>query len=617
MASDPTVEMEESPRTVRVAVVQAAPVLFDTRKSLQKLADLTANAVKQGAELVVFPEAYIAGYPKGHDYGVSVGLRSPEGRNDFGRYMESAIEVPGASTEAIGKVARYHAVHLVVGVVERDGGTLYCTALVFGPDGTLLGTHRKLMPTAMERVLWGSGDGSTLPVVPTNLGRIGMVICWENYMPLLRMAMYAKRVELYCAITVDDRDTWLSTVTHIAVEGRCFVLSACQFLQRVDLPPDYPTGRFPVGQDVLIRGGSCIIGPLGQLLAGPKYGEECILTADLDRADLARAKFDFDVVGHYSRPDVFRLTVNEAATRPVTFTSAPAAQSHGPAAPPLTLLGVAGRFAVCKLLPGSAIPAWATAGDVFSVTRTGDELSVVCRQDVVPAGTHAEIGWRCLRVAGAMPFTLVGVLASLTRPVAAAGVGVFAISTFDTDYLFVKEAELPAAVAALRGAGHLVEGAAVTADEVVRLRPVQPGDLPRMYDLQLDPESNRMAVTIHRTREAFGSHWAKVLDDPAITARAILVGEALVGVVSCFPRDGQDHVGYWIDRAHWGRGIASRALHLLLREVLKRPLVATAATRNGASLRVLQKCGFVIEQVRLSPADERHPECEEAVLVLR
>jgi RimJ/RimL family protein N-acetyltransferase len=157
----------------------------------------------------------------------------------------------------------------------------------------------------------------------------------------------------------------------------------------------------------------------------------------------------------------------------------------------------------------------------------------------------------------------------------------------------------------------------VTADESVRLRPVQPGDLPRIYDMQLDPESNLMAVMIPRTLEAFDAHWVKALDDPGITARAVLVGEALVGYISCFPMDGQDHVGYWIDRAYWGMGIASRALHLLLREVAKRPLVATAATSNGASLRVLQKCGFVIEQVRPSPASERYPECEEAVLVLR
>ncbi|HWA99133.1 MAG TPA: GNAT family N-acetyltransferase [Pirellulales bacterium] len=155
------------------------------------------------------------------------------------------------------------------------------------------------------------------------------------------------------------------------------------------------------------------------------------------------------------------------------------------------------------------------------------------------------------------------------------------------------------------------------ADKCIWLRPVQPDDLPRIYDLQLDPESNHLAVTIPRTREAFDSHCAKVRADPAITARVVLVGEELVGTISCFPMDGQDHVGYWMDRAYWGMGIASEALHLLLQEVNKRPLVAAAATSNGASLRVLQKCGFVIERVRLSPANDRFPECEEAVLVLR
>lgn len=305
--------------SIRVAVVQAAPALFDTPRSLQKLADLTADAARRKAELVVFPEAFVGGYPKGHDFGVSVGLRTPEGREEFRRLFDNAIEVPGPATDFIGNAARDHGVHLVGGVVERDGGTLYCTALIFGPDGTLLGKHRKLMPTAMERILWGSGDGSTLPVVCTKLGRIGSVICWENYMPLLRTAMYAKGVDLYCAITVDDRETWIPTVRHIALEGRCFVLSACQCVRRADLPSGYPTERFAAGQEVIIRGGSCIIGPLGDVRAGPVYGEECVLTADLDRADLARAKFDFDVVGHYARPDVFRLEVNERPLKPVVF----------------------------------------------------------------------------------------------------------------------------------------------------------------------------------------------------------------------------------------------------------------------------------------------------------
>ena len=312
--------MENIPSAkVRVAVVQAAPVMFDTRQSIQKLVDFTSRAAKLGAKLVVFPEAFIAGYPKGHDFGVSVGIRSPEGRDEFRRLFESVIDVPGDATDSIGKVANEQGVHLVVGVVEKDGGTLYCTALFFGPDGTFLGKHRKLTPTAMERVIWGNGDGSTLPVLATSIGKIGSVICWENYMPLLRMAMYAKGIEIYCAITVDDRDTRVPTLTHIALEGRCFVLSACQVLRRCDLPADYPTDQFPASQQTLIRGGSCIIGPLGQILAGPRFGEECILTAELDLAELPRAKFDFDVVGHYARPDVFRLEVNETPMKSVSF----------------------------------------------------------------------------------------------------------------------------------------------------------------------------------------------------------------------------------------------------------------------------------------------------------
>jgi hypothetical protein len=172
-----------------------------------------------------------------------MGTRSPEGREEFRRFFDSAIDVPGPATDALGDAARAHRLYLVVGVVEREGGTLYCTALFFGPDGALLGKHRKLMPTALERLVWGQGDGSTLTVLDTEVGKLGAVICWENYMPLLRMAMYAKGVQLYCAPTVDDRDTWLPTMRHVALEGRCFVLSACQYLTRADCPSDYACPR--------------------------------------------------------------------------------------------------------------------------------------------------------------------------------------------------------------------------------------------------------------------------------------------------------------------------------------------------------------------------------------
>jgi nitrilase len=281
--------------------VQAGSILFDTGATIAKSEALLAEAAAGGAKLAVFPEAYIGGYPKGADFGARVGSRTPEGRKLFRRYFESAVCVPGTVTERLGEAARAHGIWLVIGVIERDGGTLYCTALFFAPDGSLAGKHRKLMPTAMERLIWGFGDGTTLPVVETGFGRIGAVICWENYMPLLRAAMYAKGIQLYCAPTVDDRDVWQHSMRHIALEGRCFVLSACQWVRPAGAPDSES-----------IRGGSMIVGPLGQVLAGPNRESECIFTADLDLGEIAEGKFDLDVAGHYARPDVFRLTVNES-----------------------------------------------------------------------------------------------------------------------------------------------------------------------------------------------------------------------------------------------------------------------------------------------------------------
>ena len=297
---------------VRVAVVQAGSVPFDTEACVDKAVRLTADAAATGAKVVLFPEAFIAGYPKGLSYGLVVGARDPVGREEFRLYLGAAIEVPGIHTLRLGEAAAAAGVYLVIGVIELELGTCYCTVLFFGPDGSLLGKHRKLMPTALERMIWGFGDGSTLTVVDSPYGRIGSVICWENYMPMLRMAMYAKNVALYCAPTADDRDTWLSSMRHVALEGRCFVLSACQFLRRKDFPD---TVRVSLGESpdaVLMRGGSAIIGPLGNVLAGPDFEGETILTAELDLGDIGRGKFDFDVAGHYSRPDVFGLIVNEA-----------------------------------------------------------------------------------------------------------------------------------------------------------------------------------------------------------------------------------------------------------------------------------------------------------------
>jgi nitrilase len=296
----------------RVAVVQAGSVPFHRERSTMKALDLTGRAIRSGARLIVFPEAFISGYPKGTDFGACVGMRSPEGRKWFRTYFESAITVPGPEVDQLAAATREGGVYLVIGVIERDGGTLYCTALFFGPGG-LLGKHRKLMPTAVERIIWGFGDGSTLPVFDTPGGKMGAVICWENYMPLLRAAMYAKGIQIYCAPTADDRETWIPTIRHIALEGRCFVLSACQYIRRGDYPADYPAIQGDDPQTVLMRGGSVIVNPLGRVLAEPDYSDEKILTADLDPGEIAEGKFDLDVTGHYSRPDVFRLEVNEKA----------------------------------------------------------------------------------------------------------------------------------------------------------------------------------------------------------------------------------------------------------------------------------------------------------------
>ncbi len=304
-------------QSVRAAVVQAAPVAFDRERTLEKVQALTQEAASQGAQLVVFPEAFVSAYPRGLTFGAVVGNRTAEGREQYRCYWDSAVDVPGPAVDILADIARQQQVYLVIGVIERDGGTLYCTVLFFSSEGRYLGKHRKLMPTASERLIWGFGDGSTLPVFETPLGRLGAVICWENYMPLLRMTMYAKGIQLYCAPTADGRDSWLATMQHIALEGRCFVLSCNQFARRRDYPPDYQT---PFGDDpetIISRGGSCIVSPLGQMLAGPNYNEECILTAELDLADIARGKFDFDVVGHYARPDIFSLHVNEHPQSPV------------------------------------------------------------------------------------------------------------------------------------------------------------------------------------------------------------------------------------------------------------------------------------------------------------
>ncbi|GGA36954.1 carbon-nitrogen hydrolase family protein [Paenibacillus physcomitrellae] len=303
-------------RQIKVAAIQSAPLLFDKQSAMDRIDDKTREAARQGAELIVFPEVFLPGYPRGLSFGARVGSRTAGGRKDWERYWASSIDVPGPETVVFGELAKELGVYLVIGVVERDQdfsrATLYNSVIYIGPDGRLLGKHRKLVPTGSERLLWGQGDGSTLPVIDTPFGRIGGLICWENYMPLARTALYAQGIDIYIAPTADARDTWQATIRHIACEGRCFVIACNQFATKASYPADLD-GYEELEQDdeILSRGGSAIVGPLGDYVAGPLYDEEGIVFATLDLDEIPQSRFDFDVVGHYSRPDVFQLVVNE------------------------------------------------------------------------------------------------------------------------------------------------------------------------------------------------------------------------------------------------------------------------------------------------------------------
>lgn len=314
--------MSESAKSVRVAVVQAASVIMDREATVDKAVALTAEAASKGANIIVFPEAFIPCYPRGLTFKTVVGSRSAEGRADWERYLENSVPVPSKTTDILGKAAQKANAYLTIGVIERDTefsrSTVYCTVLFFGPDGKLLGKHRKLKPTGSERLIWGEGDGSTLTVVDTPYGRMGAMICWENYMPLARAAMYGKGVDLYLAPTADARDAWQCTLRHIAVEGRCFVISCNQFTTKDMYPTDLACyDELESAPEVMCTGGSAIVDPMGNYVAGPVFGKEDILIGDLDLSLIAKSRYDLDINGHYARPDVFRLLVNEEKKCPL------------------------------------------------------------------------------------------------------------------------------------------------------------------------------------------------------------------------------------------------------------------------------------------------------------
>ena len=299
-----------------ISVLQIGSSLDGTKATLDKILGYEKEIKNTGCDILVLPEAILGGYPKGESFGTQLGFRQESGRDTYQKYYQAAVDLSGTEIKALAGLSSRSGASIVAGIIERSGSTLYCTAIFIEPEGGLVGKHRKLMPTGSERLIWGQGDGSTLPVVDTKAGKASAVICWENYMPLLRTAMYAKGVEIWCAPTVDARPVWQSTMQHIALEGRCFVASACQY-QQSPKELEIEVDNWPENE-ALISGGSVIIGPLGDVLAGPLLGKEGLITAEVNMDDIARSRYDLDVVGHYARPDIFQLSVNETPRQTVT-----------------------------------------------------------------------------------------------------------------------------------------------------------------------------------------------------------------------------------------------------------------------------------------------------------
>jgi len=304
-------------RRLRVAVVQAAAAAFDRDACLDRVETLARKAAGDGASLVLFPEVFVPGFPAALDWpGPATAFRDPAGGRDFRRDWENAVEPGDAADRRLAALSAELGVHHHVGVVERHGGSLANSVFAYAPVAGRIAIRRKLMPTHGERTVWMPADGATLRVQETALARLGVAICWENYMPLLRAALYAERPEVWLAPTADDSDAWIASMRHIALEGRCYVLAACQHAIRADYPADYDALPEMAPDTVLFAGGSVIVGPDGGILAGPLRGGAGILLADLDLGGIVEARHTLDVAGHYARPDIFDLRVDRRARPP-------------------------------------------------------------------------------------------------------------------------------------------------------------------------------------------------------------------------------------------------------------------------------------------------------------
>ena len=305
--------MKEFRKTCRIGVVQAAPVLFDKAASTRKMVDYIRRAAQEGAELIVFPELAVPGYPYGMTFGFTVGARQEEGRKDWKRYSDNSVLVPGEETRLLAQAAREAGAWVSIGVSERDAvtATLYNSNLIFSPSGELAAVHRKIKPTGAERVVWGDGNRHFFPVVETPWGPMGSLICWESYMPLARVALYEKGITLYLAPNTNDNEEWQATIRHIAIEGHCYVVNSDLFFTRDHYPEDLhcpqEIARLP---QIVCRGGSCVMDPYGHYAAEPLWDREGILYADLEMDKVPMSRMEFDVCGHYSRPDLLHLIVS-------------------------------------------------------------------------------------------------------------------------------------------------------------------------------------------------------------------------------------------------------------------------------------------------------------------
>ncbi|MBC7570290.1 MAG: carbon-nitrogen hydrolase family protein [Spirosoma sp.] len=297
---------------VNACLIQDSPVFFDKELTIQKIESLTAQYARQGSRLIVFPESFVPGYPRGFTFGATVGSRTPEGRELYAEYHRNSVDVTGPDMKRLERLARSENVYLVVGITEKSDqhGSLYCSMVYISPKTGLLGVHRKIKPTGTERLIWAEAAGDSLVSFQTEIGKLGGLICWENYMPLARMAMYQQGVELYLAPTADSRESWTATLRHIALEGRCFVLGCNQFFTKAMYLEPYQ--KLVVDEpEVLCSGGSVIVSPMGAVLAGPLFGEAGAVMAELDLAQIVASKLDFDVMGHYARPDIFGFSVRD------------------------------------------------------------------------------------------------------------------------------------------------------------------------------------------------------------------------------------------------------------------------------------------------------------------